>query len=289
MRSGPAEDSLFSDNIYDELEIEFDPQSRVLWYAMAPRTRPSFTTGMLRDIRRLQSAVKAAFESTPDHHPPPVRYLVLLSSLDDIFNLGGDLRLIGKLVRDRDRIGLEDYARACIDVLYNNVCGLDLPLVTASIVRGHALGGGFEAALSSKLLIAEEQVKFGFPEVLFNLFPGMGAYSLLARRIGPVEAERMIASGKTYRAAELHEMGIVDILAAPGEAESAFNNLVRRRDRRFNSHLGIFKARQRFADVTHDELSDIASIWVDAAMMLRESDLRKIDRLADSQDRQQVV
>ena len=47
----------------------------------------------------------------------------------------------------------------------------------------------------------------GLPEILFNLFPGMGAYSLLARRTSPRVAEELILSGKLLPAAKLHEMG----------------------------------------------------------------------------------
>ena len=61
----------------------------------------------------------------------------------------------------------------------------------------------------------------GLPEILFNLFPGMGAYSLLARRIGLRAAEELILSGKVLPAAKLHEMGIVDVLAKDGEGEAA--------------------------------------------------------------------
>lgn len=278
---------LFAED-YGELDVVYDDAERVLWYYMAPRTRPSFTRGMLADIRRLQGRASEVIGNTTDTREIAIRYLVLASRIPGIFNLGGDLELIGRLVREQNRVGLADYARACIDVLYRNVIGLDRPLVTVSVVQGHALGGGFEAALSSKLIIAEEQAKFGFPEVLFNLFPGMGAYSLLSRRIGPIDAERMITSGRTYKAEQLYELGVVDILAPPGEAERAFYEYIGRSGRRFNAHLGVYRARQRFADVTFDELNDVAEAWVDAAMSLGAADLRKIDRFAASQDKRQV-
>ncbi|MDH3233934.1 MAG: crotonase/enoyl-CoA hydratase family protein [Alphaproteobacteria bacterium] len=279
---------LFTDD-FGELDVVFDEAERVLWYYMAPRGRPSFTRGMLGDIRRFQSQASETIGGTVDSRETSIRYLVLSSRIPGIFNLGGDLQLIGRLVREQNRAGLADYARACIDVLYRNVIGLNCPLVTASVVQGHALGGGFEAALSSKLIIAEEHAKFGFPEVLFNLFPGMGAYSLLARRIGPIDAERMITSGRTYKAEQLYELGVVDVLAPSGEGERAFYEHIGRNGRRFNAHLGVYRARQRFADVSYDELNDIATAWVDAAMSLGPADLRKIDRFAASQDKRQTA
>ena len=86
-------------------------------------------------------------------------------------------------------------------------------------MQGDALGGGFESALASNVVIAEKGVKMGLPEVLFNLFPGMGAYSLLSRRVGTARAEQMILSGRLYTSDELFEMGVVDILAEKGEGE----------------------------------------------------------------------
>ena len=82
------------------------------------------------------------------------------------------------------------------------------------------MGGGFETALSSDVVIAEKSARLGFPEILFNLFPGMGAYSLLERRVGMRVAEELILSGKMMPAYKLHEMGVVDVLAPNGQGES---------------------------------------------------------------------
>jgi DSF synthase len=56
-------------------------------------------------------------------------------------------------------------------------------------------------------LIAEESSRMGFPEVLFNLFPGMGAYSFLQRKVGRRVTEELITSGNTYTARQLYDMG----------------------------------------------------------------------------------
>lgn len=273
----------------DNLQISYDADARVLWYFMRPGERPAFTFDLLHDIRRLQRRVETLFEEPGLRDDMPVRYLVLASAMAGIFNFGGDLRLIARLVHAKDREQLEIYARACIDVLYPNATALDLPIVPVSLVEGHALGGGFEAALSSSVIIATEEAKFGLPEVLFNLFPGMGAYSLLARRIGSIEAERMIVSGKVLSARELHKKGIVDTVAQKDRGEDAVYELVNKQNRRFNSHVAIYQARRRVHRLEYDELWDIASIWVDAALRLTAADLRKVDRLAGSQDRMSTI
>lgn len=276
----------FADD-FDELRVVYEREEGMLWYFMQPGSRPSFTIGLLQEIRALQDGVQRMFAEAPDDAEPNLRYLILASTMPDIFNLGGDLSLLARMVRAQDRTRLEVYAKACIDVLYPNIMALDLPLATVSLVQGDALGGGFEAALSSNVIIAEEHARFGLPEVLFNLFPGMGAYSMLARKIGTVEAERMIFSGKIYEAAELHAMGIIDILAPTGFGEDAVYEFVDKQQRRFNAHRAVYQVRRRYQQIEYDELMDIATIWVDAAMRLTPADLRKVDRLAKSQDRRQ--
>lgn len=276
----------FADD-FNELRVVYEREESMLWYFMQPQSRPSFTIGLLQEIRALQDGVQRMFAEAPDGAEPDLRYLVLASTMPDIFNLGGDLSLLARMVRAQDRAMLDVYAKACIDVLYRNITALDLPLATISLVQGDALGGGFEAALSGNVIIAEEHARFGLPEVLFNLFPGMGAYSMLARRIGTVEAERMIFSGKIYEAAELHAMGIVDVLAPTGFGENAVYEFVDKQQRRFNAHRAVYQVRRRYLQVTCEELVDIAAIWVDAAMRLTPTDLRKVDRLAKSQDRRQ--
>ena len=98
---------------------------------------------------------------------------MLASDVPGVFNLGGDLDLFRQHIMAGDRGGLLRYAKACIEVLYGNIINLGRDLTTVSLVQGDALGGGFEAALSSNVLIAERNAKLGLPEVLFNLFPGM--------------------------------------------------------------------------------------------------------------------
>ena len=200
-----------------------------------------------------------------------------------IFNLGGDLALFVQLVREQDRSALVAYARTAIEVVYSNSTCLDLPLITASVVQGDALGGGFEAALSGNLIIAERSAKFGLPEVLFNLIPGMGAYSFLARRIDPAQAERMMLSGQIYSAEDLLDMGVIDVLAEDGAGEQALYEHLGKNDRKFNSHQAIYKVRRRVNPVTFEEMADIADIWVDTALRLQSEDIYRMERLAKAQ------
>ncbi len=269
---------------YEQLDITYEPDQAAVWFRNSSQQRPCFTPKLLNNISYAQQAIVKYVKSSGENGVP-VNYLVTASSVDNIYNLGGDLELFKRLIEAGDREGLREYAYACIDVLYNNVINLGLDLTTIALVQGSALGGGFEAALSCNVIIAEKGVEFGFPEILFNLFPGMGAYSMLSRKISPRDTEQMLASGKMYTAEELFDMGVVDILAERGEGEAALHEYINNHRRARNGLTGIQRARQRINPLTYEELADVTDIWVDAALKLEPRNLRLMDRLVRAQNR----
>ena len=265
-----------------ELDLEYDPSFQALWCVQRHGERPNFTTALISDIAAVQEAMKAGFAGS-GASTPPVRYMVWASSKKNIFNLGGDLIHFVELLEARDRDGMWDYARSCIEICYTNHVNMDLPVITVALATGDALGGGLESALSSDVLIAERGAQFGFPEILFGLFPGMGAYTLVARRVGARIAERMIFSGRIYSAEDLYEMGLVHTLAEPGAGEDALHDYLKRTDKRFESHRSLFAARRTTNPVSFAEMEEIARSWVDTAMSLGRLELRKMQRLAKAQ------
>ncbi len=264
-----------------ELDIRFERQHGIYWQIMAPTRRPSCTLEFLQSVQASHAQVR----ELANHHPGALRYFVTASNMPGIFNLGGDLPHFAELIRRRDRAGLLEYAITCIDVQADRATNMNLPYISISLVQGDALGGGFECALADDVIVAEKGTKFGLPEILFGLFPGMGAYSFLTRKLGGAQAERMITSGRIYQAEELHEMGLVEVLAEPGEGVGAVYDFVRRQERTFGARTALSRIRQRVQPVTREELQDITEIWVDTALRLEESDLRKMQRLAKAQDR----
>jgi DSF synthase len=269
---------------YEQIEVRYDPEQRALWAYQQPRRRPCFNLDLLSEIKRLQEAIQRACHGH-DETTSPVRFLIVGSRAKGAFNLGGDLALLLDLVRSRDRQGLRRYALACVEVLYLNSVNLNAPLTTIALVQGAALGGGFEAAISCSVVIAERQVQLGLPEILFNLFPGMGAYSFLARRIHPIHAERLILSGEMWTAADLYERGVVDLVADTATGQQAVVDYMRRQERVGIATFGLIKARQRVQPVTYQELFDVAMIWADSALHLSERDLRVMERLLRAQNR----
>ena len=123
----------------------------------------------------------------------------------------------------------------------------------------------------------------GFPEILFNLFPGMGAVSLLTRRIGMRAAEEMILSGRMLSGAEMHKAGLVDVLAKDGEGEAVVQAWIAKNSRRRNGYQAVMRVREQVMPVTREELDAVADIWVDCALRLEDRDLRMMHRVVRAQ------
>jgi cyclohexa-1,5-dienecarbonyl-CoA hydratase len=96
---------------------------------------------------------------------------------------------------------------------------LDLPIVTAALVRGRCLGGGFEIALACDFIFAEESAVFGLPEVALGVFPP-AASALLPARVGTARASSAIISGTSLPAAEWRQAGLIEAVVAEGTLEA---------------------------------------------------------------------
>jgi DSF synthase len=269
-----------------QVETRFDTECGVYWAYMNPRPRPCFTNQLLHELRLYINSI--ADHGGAIHHQGElhqVRYGVLASRTPRVFNLGGDLALFRAAIANRDRDALVAYGERCVDNLHPWHRNCDLEMTTIALVQGDALGGGFEAALSASVLIAEESARLGFPEILFNLFPGMGAYSFLSRKIGRRAAERLITSGTIYTARELYDLGVVDVITPDGTGEAAVCSYVKRHAKQGNGRRAFEQARNEVEPVTREELMRVVNVWANAALRLEERDLRMMERLVRAQDR----
>jgi DSF synthase len=268
---------------FDQLTIRFEPDQSALWCMVSHPERPCFTLRLLDQIRTLQTRLKQGLGQPSPGEDMPVRTIIWGSTFPGIWNLGGDLALFTRLIRARAAGELRSYAYACVDAVYQNLTKMGLPLLTVGLVQGDALGGGFEHALTNDVIIAERDSKMGLPEVLFNLFPGMGAYSLLCRRLDGVRAQKLILSGRLYDAAELEELGLVDLVVGQGEGPAAVREYLERNRRRHATLLALSRVRQRCQPVTYEELIDVTDVWVETALGLDEADLRRMEHLVRAQ------
>lgn len=270
---------------FEQLEIRVVPYQKTVWLYFDPEPRSCFTLTLLMELDKFQTILKHNDGRLPCNGELIEIDFNVITSRHPVFSFGGDLDYFIKCISNKDRDKLKTYARKAIDAVYFNHIGRELDITTISLIHGNALGGGFEAALSSHVLIAERQAEMGLPEVLFNLFPGMGAYNLLTKRLSPIVAERMITSGRLYSAEELYHMGIIDILAEDGAGESVVNDFIHAKCNRQNTFKSLNKIRQRVDPLDYQQLQEIGEIWVDAAFNLTEKELRLMNRLVSGQNR----
>jgi len=267
-----------------QVDLEYAPEYGALFCNMTPEGLPCFSPKLLQEIKTFQQQLGTFLKRHEDMQAgTPLNYVVHTSGIDGIFNLGGDLGRFVELIRAQDRDSLMAYATACIDVLYANHINFGGDVTSIILLEGTAAGGGLEAALSNDIIIAERGVEMGFPEAIFNLFPGMGAYSFLARRVSPALAERLIKSTRMYKAEEMYEMGLVDELAEPGEGRAVLQRFLKRHSKYANMHRAMKKVKDRVNPVTYEELMDVTTVWVEAALQLPQANIRTMERLVKAQ------
>lgn len=273
---------------FGTMDFDYEPETRSAWMSFKADGPPCFTFQTLKDLADIGASLRGFFAAGgADRHP--IHYVVLASKQRGIFNLGGDLSVFAAAIRRGDRDTLRAYAHACIDVLHAAASGYDLPIVVVAAISGQALGGGLEAALAHDYLFAEETAVLGVPEAAFNTFPGMGAVTLLTRRIGATRTGRIISSGKAYPARDMHELGVVDRVTAPGGIRAEVRAWMGEggeggRQRR----LAVVQARRRCLPVTHAELISIVDVWTECSVGIGEQDLRYMDRLVSAQKRKRA-
>jgi len=271
---------------YRQLSVDYDAATRTLWSRMRPTQRPCFNIDLLQDLHAFAAALKQCRGLLLiDAVPQAVEFAVLASDAPGVFSLGGDLGVFQSRIKAHDEHALRQYAHLCVRNIWKRLCHYDSNITTISLVQGQALGGGFEAALTADVLIAERGSTFALPEILFNLFPGMGALSLLGRRIGMSKARAILLSGETYSAEDMHDMGIVEVVAERGDGEAAVRRWISLNRKRRNGFAGIMRSEQCASAVTYQELIAIADIWVESALNLNHRDLRMMNRLMRAQER----
>lgn len=281
--TGISEASHIDFQFSDQLRANFDTELGAMWLRWNPRPRPCFNPPLLAACNEYcQFLQQENGVITHGGRTYTVESSILGSDVPGVFNLGGDLGLFTALIEGRNRPGLMDYAMACVEVVYCNFVCYDLPLTTVSLVQGECLGGGFEAALSSQVVIAERSARFGFPEIMFNLFPGMGALSFVLRRANVKLAEELTASATIFSAEEMLQKGVIDMVVDDGEGPAAVHEYLRKKEPVMRT---LYRMRRRVSRLTREELDDIVAIWVDAALRLNRRDLRLMEHIVARQDK----
>lgn len=262
---------------YRYIRLQWNQALGLLRVRMQVRPIQCYSLAVMAELQRALDDI--------DAHPGLVRHYVMSSDVPGVFNFGGDLALFVLLVRARDLDSLKLYGRRCVDLVWWAEQAAQQGIRTTVLVEGDTLGGGLESVLPFQQIVFERSAQAGFPEVLFNLFPGMGAWSFAIRRAGFAVANEMIMSGRLYSADELQRRGLVDLVAEDGQGEAAVEALVRSVDGRQRGMLAALRARSVAAPIHYEALVTVVEQWAEAALTLTDRDLRLMERLARAQIR----
>jgi DSF synthase len=262
---------------YKTLRLEWTSELRLLRVRTHVRPIQCYSLAALGELQQLLADISA--------NPGLLRHFVLSSDVPRVFNFGGDLSLFVLLVRAGDVESLKLYGRRCVDLVWWMENAARLGVHTTVLAAGDTLGGGLESVLPFHKVIFERSAQAGFPEVLFNLFPGMGAWDFTIRKAGFAVANEMILSGRLYSAEELHYRRLVDIVVDDGTGEAAIDQVVRDIDPRHRGTLAALRALRVAAPVRYESLQTIVDQWAEGALGLTDRDLRLMERLARAQAR----
>jgi DSF synthase len=262
---------------YKTIRLEWSSDLRLLRVRTCVKPIQCYSLAAMAEMHQVLADISA--------NPGLVRHLVMTSDVPKVFNFGGDLALFVLLVRAADVESLKLYGRRCIDLVWWLENAADIGVHTTVLSQGDTLGGGLESILPFHKVIFERSAQAGFPEVLFNLFPGMGAWDFTIRKAGFAVANEMILSGRLYSAEELLFRRMVDVVVDDGEGEAAIERVLRDVDPRHRGTLAALRARRLSAPIRYETLVAVVDQWAESALGLTDRDLRRMERLARAQAR----
>lgn len=262
---------------YKYIRLEWSPELAALRLRTFVKPIQCYSLAAMTELQRVLMDISES--------PGLVRHFVLTSDVPGVFNFGGDLSLFVLLIRARDVESLRMYGRRCVDLVWWMENASQLGVHTTVLVQGDTLGGGLESVMPFHKVIFERSAQAGFPEVLFNLFPGMGAWNFTIRKAGYSIANEMILSGRLYTADQLYRRHLVDLVVDDGEGEAAIDAVIQSVNPRLRGTLAALEARRLAAPVTYESLMSIVDQWTETALQLTDRDLRLMERLARAQVR----
>jgi 3-hydroxyacyl-CoA dehydrogenase/enoyl-CoA hydratase/3-hydroxybutyryl-CoA epimerase len=101
-----------------------------------------------------------------------------------------------------------------------------LKIPTVAVIHGFCLGGGLEVALACASRIAIDGARFGFPEVMLGLHPGLGGTARFTHLVNPMQAMSLMLTGKTIDARKARSLGLVDAVTQERHVRNAVKDAV---------------------------------------------------------------
>ncbi|MGD0476967.1 MAG: 3-hydroxyacyl-CoA dehydrogenase NAD-binding domain-containing protein [Nitrososphaerales archaeon] len=137
--------------------------------------------------------------------------VVLLTGTGDVFSAGADLSQFFN-----SSLAFVEFSRKG-ERIFKRIA--EFPKLTVAVIKGYALGGGLELAMSCDLRLATEDAKLGLPEVTLGLVPGWSGTQKMARLIGLSRASALVLTGERISGKQAYEFGLVNKLVPAGDPD----------------------------------------------------------------------
>ena len=95
----------------------------------------------------------------------------------------------------------------------------EIPKLTIAVLKGYALGGGLELAMSCYLSVATEDAELRFPELTRGLVPAWSGTQRLPRLVGLSRASAMILACESVKGRRAYEIGLVNQILPAGDPD----------------------------------------------------------------------
>ena len=168
-----------------------------------PQARNALSFALLAELADAMETLDA------DGH---TRVIVLTGAGDQAFAAGADITELADQTPDRLRADGQFAA-------WDRIAAVGVPVIAA--VRGYALGGGCELAMSCDLIVAGDDARFGQPEIRIGVMPGAGGTQRLTRAVGGALAMELVLTGRMMDAAEAKAAGLVTTVVPATETLEA--------------------------------------------------------------------
>ena len=270
-----------STGVLPQISLEYEAAHKLLWITLRPEPKPVLTLPLIDSIRRVQQTVWEIWQDEPDR---PILFMASRAR-GAVYSLGGDLDFYLDCLARNDRAALSAYAEAASDVLRMSRDGLNGSVITLAAVHARAMGGSIDSIRGCNVVVAEAEATFCYPEINFNHFP-ISAVPILSRHTGPIEAERILLSGRDYSADEFLANGAVNAVVPRGMGEDWIRHYAASSISSHAARVAIIASFNRMASNDLGAiLAESGRDWVSHIMNLRPIEISKLQRIAAAQER----
>jgi len=102
----------------------------------------------------------------------------------------------------------------------------DPRFVSIAVVQGHAIGAGFQLALSCDLRVVGDDARFCMKEAALGLVPDLTGTKPLVESVGYARALEICATARVVGAAEALQIGLATVVCPVAELDAAVADLV---------------------------------------------------------------